>query len=326
MVLAADVGGTKTLVGLFATDQPRPELVRRAEFRTLDFNSLEDVVAAFLADGPATAIRAVCAGAAGPVIDGRAKLTNVPWTVDIAATSELLGGCPAAVLNDLEATAYGLPALRADELRVLQEGEPTRTNAAVIAAGTGLGEALLVSVGEGYVPRATESGHADFAARTPRELEFVSGLIEQYGRASVEHVVAGPGLVNLFRFTHRDKRCLVIASGTDEADLPARVSQGALERACPYCVEALEMFAEAYGAEAGNLALRSLARGGVYVAGGIAPKILAALEDGRFMDAFRNKPPMEDLLRSIPVAVVLNPDTALLGAAVRAAQIARGRD
>lgn len=322
MLLAADIGGTKTLVGQFTPDPRRPVLVRMAEFRTLDFASLEAIITAFRSETGAAPVRALCAGAAGPVIGGKADLTNVPWTVDVGPAAALLGGVPAELVNDLEATAYGVTALNEDEIRVLQHGSAVDgANAAIIAAGTGLGEALLIGADGQFLPRATESGHADFAARTPREMELVSAITGRYGRASVEHVVSGQGIANLFHFTHQSSRCASIAEGTDDRDLPAKVSESALARACPRCVEALEMFVDAYGAEAGNLALHALARAGLYVAGGIAPKILPLLEDGRFMNAFLSKPPMDDLLRAVPVRIVLNQEAALLGAAVRAGQL-----
>jgi glucokinase len=209
---------------------------------------------------------------------------------------------------------------------VLQEGvaDPDG-NAAVIAAGTGLGEALLHNLDGRFIPAASEGGHADFAARTARELELAAELIRAYGRVEVERVVSGKGLVNVFRFTHgaRDARnaCDQMPRDLEGPELAASVSACALERRCPRCVEALELFVSAYGAEAGNLALRYMATAGVYVGGGIAPKVLPAIVDGRFMDAFLDKDPMVDLLRTFPVQVILNPAAGLLGAAVRAADL-----
>src|SRR5581483_3399659 len=191
---------------------------------------------------------------------------------------------------------------------------------ALIAAGTGLGEAMLHNVGGRFVPAASEGGHADFAARTQREIALVEELTRVYGRVSNERVISGHGLVNIFRFTHGtqdvNKACPVIGPGVDQAELPAHITHAALERRCEQCVEALDIFVEAYGAEAGNLALRAVATAGVYLGGGIAPKILPALERGGFMDAFRSKDPMVDLLRTLPVRVILNQQAVLLGAAV----------
>jgi len=200
-------------------------------------------------------------------------------------------------------------------------------NAALIAAGTGLGEALLHNVNGRFLPSPSEGGHADFAARTPRELALVQELSRIHGRVDNERVISGPGLVNVFRFTHGTQdlgaACREIGRDVDPADLPAAISQAAMEGRCRKCAEAFQMFIEAYGAEAGNLALRAVATAGVYIGGGIAPKILPALEDGRFMAAFRDKDPMVDLLRTLPVMVILNRQAGLLGAAVKAAELTK---
>jgi glucokinase len=326
MLLAADMGGTKTLVGLFrsAEDRPHPAVVR--EYATLDFDSLDEIVAAFLDETGEARVEAACIGVAGQVSGLMARLTNVPWLADAAPVAQRLGDCSIELLNDLEAMAYAIPVLREEELAVLQEGIAVPGgNAALIAAGTGLGEALLHNVDGRFVPAASEGGHADFAARTPRELALVQELALIHGRVDIERVVSGRGLVNLFRFTHgtQDLRtaCRVIGPDVDSVDIPAAVTVMALAGRCEECVEALDMFVEAYGAEAGNLALRSMATAGVYIGGGIAPKILPALTTGSFMEAFVGKEPMVDWLRTLPVAVILNPGAGLLGAAVRAGEI-----
>jgi glucokinase len=253
-----------------------------------------------------------------------ARLTNVPWVVDASRIEERLD-CDAELLNDLEAMAHSVPLLERDELAVLQDGVEVPTgNAALIAAGTGLGEALLHNVDGRFLPAASEGGHADFAARTPRELALVAELTRIHGRVDSERVISGPGLVNLFRFTHRTQdlrsACPAVGRVEDVADLPAEIVASGFERRCARCAEALEMFVSAYGAEAGNLALRSAASAGVYLGGGIAPKILHVLRQGAFIDAFNDKEPLSDLLRTIPVKVILNTQAGLLGAAVRAAQ------
>ena len=326
MWLAADVGGTKTLVGVFRAGAARPEPAVIREYATLDFDSLDEIVATFLEETGAARVDAACIGVAGQVSDLMARLTNVPWLADASPIAQRLGDCPIDLLNDLEAMAYAIPVLEPDELAILQEGIGVPTgNAALIAAGTGLGEALLHNVEGRFVPAASEGGHADFAARTPRELALVHELSLIHGRVDVERVVSGRGLVNLFCFTHgtQDLRaaCRVLGPDVDVFDLPAAVTVAALAGRCEQCAEALDMFVEAYGAEAGNLALRSMATAGVYVGGGIAPKILPALEAGGFMDAFVDKEPMVDWLRTLPVTVILNPAAGLLGAAVRAREI-----
>jgi glucokinase len=329
MILAGDVGGTKTLLGLFRAggDRPAPVIVR--EFATLDFDSLDDLVGAFAEETNTREIDAVAIGAAGPVTGDVARMTNVPWLADISVVAQRFHGCPTLLLNDLEAMASSIPVLEPDELAVLQEGIAVPTgNAALMAAGTGLGEALLHNIGGRFVPAASEGGHADFAARNARELALVAELLPIYGRVENERVISGHGLVNLFRFTHgtHDVRqaCRQVDGTLEPVELPAAISRSALEHRCEQCAEALEMFTEAYGAEASNVALRSMATAGLYIGGGIAPKILPALERGGFMTAFLDKAPLTDMLRLLPVKVILNPAAGLLGAAVRAAGLAGG--
>src|SRR6185503_5039666 len=326
MLLAADVGGTKTLVGLFRQGRERPESQVIREYATLDFDNLDEIVAAFLDETGTRSVDAVCIGVAGPVSGLVARMTNVTWIADAGVVADRLGDCPVQLLNDLEAMAYAVPVLEPEELAVLQDGIPVPSgNAALIAAGTGLGEALLHNVGGRFMPSPSEAGHADFAARTPRELALVAELARIHGRVDVERIISGPGLVNLFRFTHGtqhvDGACTAIGRDLDPYELPAAITASAIGGRCERCAEALEIFVEAYGAETGNLALRSVATAGVYIGGGIAPKILPALESGAFMDAFRDKEPMTDLLRTLPVTVILNPAAGLLGAAVRAVSL-----
>ena len=329
MLLAGDIGGTKTRLGLFrrpeGRGEARPVQVTIREYATVDFGSLEEAVATFVEETDTSRIEAIAVGVAGPVTGQVARLTNVPWTADMSIVGERFGGCPTLLLNDLEAMGSAIPVLEPDELATLQEGDAVPTgNGALIAAGTGLGEALLHNLGGRFVPAASEGGHADFAARTRRELALVEELSRIYGRVSNEQVISGQGLVNLFRFTHASQdlatACAVVR-GEADADLPKQITSSALERRCEQCVETLDMFLDAYGAEAGNLALRTVALAGVYIGGGIAPKILPALERGPFMEAFRDKEPMVDLLRTLPVHVILNPSAGLVGAAVRAAEL-----
>jgi glucokinase len=222
------------------------------------------------------------------------------------------------LLNDLEAMAYSVAVLADEEVEVLQEGEPQEGNMALIAAGTGINEAFIHRIEGRHVPAAAESGHADWAARNNREIHVLQHLIERYGRAEVEHVVSGLGLLNVHQAMHEGRQCAAIDS-TDDPDAAARISQAAIDRRCRGCIDTLEVFVDAYGAESGNLALRTMSLGGLFIGGGIAPKILALLTDGRFMRAFLDKGRFGDLLRRVPVKVILNPDSALLGAAVAAA-------
>ena len=322
MLLAGDLGGTKTLLGLF-DGSGRPAAQVTHTYATNAFASLENIVDAFLTETRTTRLDAISIGVAGPPTGLIARLTNVPWLAD-ATNLATRFQCPTHLLNDLEAMAYAVPVLEPAELRVLQAGRRVPDgNAALIAAGTGLGEALLHNVDGRLLPSASEGGHADFAARTSRELALVAGLARIYGRVDNECVISGHGLADIFRFTHvapaNRGQCPVREEGVDGADLPAAISACALDRRCDACVEALQIFVEAYGAEAGNLALRSVATAGVFIGGGIAPKILPALETGGFMNAFCDKPPLVDFLRAVPVSVILNPHAGLVGAAVHAA-------
>jgi glucokinase len=320
MLLAGDVGGTKALVGLFLDGPGRPKLVDARAFATCDYAGLEEVIEAFLAEQPSAVppLTAASFGVAGPIVNQVARLTNVPWVVDASAVASRFSIPNVTLLNDLQAMAYSVAVLEPGELAVVQEGRAVPTgNAALIAAGTGLGEALLHYVGGRFIPSPTEGGHADFAPRTTDEMALLRHLAARFGRADYERVISGPGLSNIHRFTHPDGCAACgVEAGQDAA--PSRISAAALEGRCPSCVRALAIFVSVYGAEAGNLALRSAATAGVFVGGGIAPKILPALQDGRFIEAFRAKTPMEAFLSRVPVAVILNDRAGLLGAAVHA--------
>jgi glucokinase len=323
MILAGDIGGTKTLLGLFDPRTARPHRLHVREFPTASFSSMTEVVQYFASDPQvATApISAACFGVAGPVLGATAQLTNVRFTIDALDVSRTFGIPHVKLLNDLEAMAHGVPSLEGDELHVLQPGEAIRGgNMALIAAGTGLGEALLHNVKGRFIPSPTEAGHADWAPRTERDLALFKQLVSVLGRAEVEDVVSGRGLPNLHRATHQ--RSCEAGINPDEPGAAAALTAAALERRCAACVEALEIFVDAYGAEAGNAALRSVATAGVFIGGGIAPKILPALTDGRFLAAFKDKGAMRALVENVPVKIILNPDAGLLGAAVHAADLA----
>ena len=321
MLLAGDIGGTKTLLGLFEPAPVRPRAVSVQTFPTLEYGALSAIVAEFVrtvlpAHG---SIDRACFGVAGPVINNTATLTNVPWKVEASGLADRFNLQRVDLLNDLQAMAYGVTVLEESEVHVLQDGEAIHDgNIGLIAAGTGLGVALLHRVDGQLVPAASEGGHADFAARNEREIDLLRWLIARNGRADVEGVISGPGLLNIHRVTHGEP-CLAVTD-LNHPDAAAAITAAALDRRCAGCVEALEMFVDAYGAEAGNLALRTVSTAGLFVGGGIAPKILPALTDGRFMRAFRSKSPFEALLSAMPVKVILNAETALLGAAVFAAR------
>ncbi len=317
MLLAGDVGGTKALLGLFARAPLRPTPVAVQSFPTSEYPDLVAIVDQFLRNQPSgrPPIEAACFGVAGPVIDDRAELVNVGWAVDGRELAVALGLGRVRLLNDLVAIAHSVAVLDHEELYILQEGDPNPSgNAGLIAAGTGLGQAYLFNDGHRLAPAPSESGHADFAARTPRELELTAWLAARYGRAQVEAVVSGLGLTNLYHFTHP----VPCPGGESGVHLPALISRNAVGSRCAHCREALDVFVAAYGAEAGNLALRAVTTRGLYIGGGIAPRILRELESGAFMRAFRDKSPMAEMMATIPVKVILNPQSGLLGAATAA--------
>jgi glucokinase len=321
MLLAADIGGTKTLLGLFEPASPRPIPFVVRSFRTLDYADLTTMVAEFLRGAGVASSRIItaCAGVAGPILNEVATVTNIAWKVDAPRVASAIGFGRLALLNDLEAVAYAVPALQAAELDVLQVGTARPGgNIALIAPGTGLGEGLLHSVDGRFVPSPSEGGHADFSARTEREIALLRDLTTRYGRADVEHVVSGRGIVNIHRVMHAGPCAADVNLGDDNA--PAAITAAAFDRRCPGCVETLDLFVEAYGAETGNLALRTVSTGGVFLGGGITPKILPALTTGAFLRAFLAKPPLGPMLSAMPVAAILNAEAGLLGAAIFAAR------
>jgi len=319
MLLAGDVGGTKTFIGLFTRGEGRPMPVDVRSYRTLDFVSLTTLCREFLEDSASDVrnIRSACFGVAGPIVGRRAQLTNVPWEVDADAICRDLPVADAHLLNDLEAMAWAVPVLKGDELAALREGDrrgQREGGAALIAAGTGLGIALLPRVDGRLLAQPSEGGHADFAARTPEEQDLQNALIREYGRAELEHVLSGPGLVNIHRFLYAHQ-CPTLSKPHEPGDFAALISQAALDAGCLQCRKTLEVFVSVYGASAGNLALVTLATSGVYLGGGIAPRILPALRWPIFEEAFCAKAPLDALMRRIPVKVILNPAAGLIGAA-----------
>jgi glucokinase len=329
VILAGDVGGTKTNLGLFETGEERPRLVRSGKYHSADFPGLSAVIQAFLGEGPPLEreIQAACFGIPGPVVDNRASTPNLAWVVDGAQVAADIHVKAVALINDLVATAEGIPVLEENEVAVLQPGHPEpEGNRALIAAGTGLGMALIPRIGGRWAPVASEGGHADFAPRTEDEVGLMRHLRERFGRVSVERVVSGPGLFNVYNYL-KDALRLPESPQVREAlargDDPSRViSESALalpEDRCDLCSRALDLFVAAYGAVAGNLALTGTATGGVYLGGGIAPKILPRLTHGPFLPSFTAKGRFVPFLERVPVRVLLNDRTALLGAARHAA-------
>lgn len=317
-ILAGDVGGTKTNLAVFECVTPGDRrVVREASFPSREFASLESVTAAFLAAGER--VDAAAFGIAGPVIDGAVATTNLPWRITPSVLSLALGGARVRLLNDLETTALGAIALPQDRYRTLQAGVARSGNVAVIAAGTGLGQAFLYWDGQRHLPAATEGGHADFAPTTGDDVRLLQFAQSLYGHVSWERLVSGPGLHLLFRFlTERGGRVIdpavrdQLAGGVDPS---AAIGAAGLDASCDTCREAVDWFVRLYGTQAGNLALSVMALGGVLIGGGIVGKLLPRIEVGGFMTAFTAKGRYQGLLEGIPVRAVLEPKASLLGAA-----------
>jgi glucokinase len=327
MILAGDVGGTKVHLALYDFVDGKPMPSREERYAAKNYSGLEEIVKAFLG---AAKVTAACFGVPGPVRDGRLRLTNLPWTLDSRELSVTLGITHVFLINDLEANGYGVAELSADQIYTLSEGDPSQIgNRALIAAGTGLGEAFLIWNGRSHVPYPSEGGHADYAPRNEDEIDLLRFLKQKYnGRISQERVVSGPGLSNVYEFL-REVRGIDEPNWLAErmaADDPnAVITELAMAAKSEICEKALDMFVSAYGAETGNLALKLLSVGGVYVGGGIAPRILDKLKDGTFLKAFTDKGRLSQLLVNMPVRIILEPRAALLGAAAyaeaRAAEI-----
>ena len=326
MILAGDVGGTKTVLALFDERAVPLALVREAALASRQHAHFEELLRSFLGVRGAGVINAACFGVAGPVVDGHVVTTNLPWQFDEAALAAAIPAGRVRLLNDLEATAHGVLGLAPESLHTLQPGRGRRGNIAVIAAGTGLGEALLVWDGSHHLVAPSEGGHADFGPRSEIEMDLLRFLRKEFGHVSYERVLSGPGLLNIYRFL-RETSGLAEPAWLGErlaaGDPSAAIAAAGLAGEDVECARALEIFVSIYGAEAGNLALKGLAVGGVFVAGGIAPKILPGLGDGLFLKSFRGKGRLADLLADIPVRVVLESRTALFGAAQVALDLTR---
>ncbi len=320
MILAGDIGGTHTRLALFG-DEPDAGLIREETLLSKSHESLIGAVKWFL-KGETPQIDAACFGVAGPVNAGRCRMTNLPWTIDAMELNQKLSIPSVTLLNDLEATAFGTLALKEDDFFTLNTGRINpHGNRVVIAAGTGLGEAILFWDGVQHRPFPSEGGHCDFAPRNSVEIGLLSYLLKRYPRVSYERVLSGSGLLNVFRFLEESEQSgdvYPVSERLKKEDPGSVISELALAHQSERCIKALDLFVSIYGAEAGNLALKTLATGGVYVGGGIAPKILEKLKDGTFIKAFLAKGRYASFLKAIPVKVILNDKTALLGAAYKA--------
>jgi glucokinase len=320
MILAGDVGGTKVNLALYDFVDGNLKHARDKQYSAKEYSGLEEIVKEFIVSEKVTA---ACFGVPGPVRDGRLRLTNLPWTLD---SRELAFGLKIDyifLINDLQANGYGIAELSADQIYTLSEGDPRQMgNRALISAGTGLGESFMIWDGRDYVPYPSEGGHADYAPRNEDEIDLLRFLKQKYnGRISAERVVSGQGLTNCYEFL-REVRGMEepawLAQRIASQDPNVVITEVAMAAKSEICEKALDMFVSAYGAEAGNLALKILSVGGLYVGGGIAPRILEKLKDGTFMKAFTDKGRLSQLLVNTPVRVILESKTALMGAAAYA--------
>lgn len=322
-VLTGDIGGTKTRLAMVEAFGTQVETLIEEAYSSQSYASLETIVDLFL-EGPAKGMgrERACFGVAGPVRNGKCRTTNLPWEIDVERLAAQCGLQRVGLLNDLEATGYGIAVLGDDDFYLLNAGAPGATgNAAVIAAGTGLGEAGLYWDGVRYTPFPTEGGHSSFSPTTDLEIALLQYLRGRYGRVSWERVLSGSGLVNLYQFlrdTEGEEEPDWLAEAMRAGDPAAAISEAALSGRSTACENALDLFVRLYGVEAGDQALKLMAVGGVFIGGGIAPKILEKLKGPVFMEAFCAKGRMGTLLAAIPVKVILNERTALLGPAVYA--------
>ncbi|MCH8842052.1 MAG: glucokinase [SAR324 cluster bacterium] len=327
-ILAGDIGGTNTRLALVDAADPATHRFSRI-YPSGDYESLEAIVDRFVAEArdelQEFKPQRVGMGIAGPV-DGRvAQVTNLPWRIDADRLSERLGADRVILLNDFTAISYAIPHLAAGDLHKLGRGEPVAQEPiAVLGAGTGLGEGFLVWSGERYRSIASEGGHTDFAPRNPLEIRLLQYLLGKFGRVSYERVLSGRGLVSIYEF-FRDMEGMEepadLAEEMRHNDPAAVISKRGMARENPICDRALDLFCVVYGAEAGNLALKTLAKGGVYLSGGIAAKILPRIEEGGFRYAFEQKGRFTAFLESVPTWVITHPQPGLLGAALAAAEL-----
>jgi glucokinase len=328
-LLAGDIGGTKTLLRLSELTAAGPVTLGETSYPSADFDHLSPIVRQFLKEADSTSPAAACFAIAGPVQDDQSLVTNLSWRLDARQMESDLGIAQIRLINDFAAVGYGILALGPEDLVIVQD-RPTMPHApmVVLGAGTGLGEALLISNGSDYEVFPTEGGHGDFAPRTDLEVGVMTFLRARHGRVSVERIVSGQGIYHIYEYLRGTG--IAPVSATVEAefqqeDPSAVISRHALSNSDALCTQALNLFVSAYGAEAGNLALKSLPYGGLYLAGGVGAKILPKLQDGTFMEGFLDKGRMRSLLEDIRVSLIVNPKVGLIGAALYAQRLSQSR-
>ncbi len=320
MIVAGDVGGTNTRLGLFEVAQRRLRLLSEKTYPSKKYKGLENILLNFLREHKA--IAAACFGVAGPVTEEVIIATNLPWWIDIQSLRKVAPFEKMEVINDLVANAYGISLLKKSDFEILNVGKPKKGNQALISAGTGLGEAILFWDGKQFLPSPSEGGHAEFGPGNHLEMELFNYLSDRFDHVSYERVLSGEGLFHIYQFLKDSKRfgpeppwLFERMQPEDPAEV---ISAMAHLKKNKLCVKALDLFASIYGEAAGNLALQVMAIGGVYIGGGIAPKIIWKLKEGTFMKAFKHKGRLSRIVAQIPVKVIMNERTALLGAASRA--------
>ncbi len=317
--IAADVGGTKTELGIFTIKSDMPHLVKKERFLNSQFRSLKEVVERFLSGENLKKkyLPFLSLGIAAPVDEGTIRLTNLNWTIDTEELKREFNVGNVYAINDIVACAWGIPLLKSEELFTLNEGVRKKGNIAIICAGTGLGEAIVVYSRGRYIPVPSEGGHADFAPQTPVEVGLLFYLKEKYGHVSYERVASGQGIKNIYDFISLERLIPArIKERFEKEDPPSVITEEALkEYGDLACRETLDIFVSVLAREAGNLALKGLAKGGVYVGGGIPARILSALKNDKFMHSFVSKGRFRDFLKEVPVHVILKPDVVLFGAA-----------
>jgi glucokinase len=324
-LLAGDVGATKTILGIYSADKGPQEPLAEATFSSAEYPGLAALVGAFLTQAK-LAVEDACFGVAGPVINGQATISNLSWRLDQARLKRELKLKSMILINDVEATAQAVPLLRPEELHCLNKGEEIQGGTkAVIAPGTGLGEAFLFWDGARYCAHASEGGHVDFAPSNALEDDLLNHLRDEWGHVSYERVCSGMGLPILYAYLRESgyaEEPTWLAQQLAETDDPtALIVEAALEQNTQLCVGALDLFCSILGAEAGNLALKVMALGGVYLGGGIPLRIIAALEKGPFIKAFRYKGRLAEVMARIPVYIILDPRIALIGAAFKGLEL-----
>lgn len=317
MILAGDIGGTNARLAYFQPQNGHLRLISERVFPSREYSELGEIVSKFLED-VATRPEVACFGIAGPVHNGRVETTNLPWVIEQSRLAKQIRMPATLLINDLEANAWGIGALSPQDLVSLNQVVPSNGNQAVIAPGTGLGEAGLFWNGSQHQVFACEGGHADFAPQGDLQIELLRFLAARHGHVSYERVLSGPGLVNVYEFL-LEKGCgdeaTEFAAQLSQGDAAAEISRAALNGTNPLAEQALDLWVSVYGAEAGNLALKTMATGGIFLGGGISPKILPKLTGPLFMRAFLEKGRLRPLLASIPVQVITNDKAGLLGAA-----------